>query len=243
LDFVTASSRSGAARTKNKKVAKNREDRVPQGAFRGFDRARLLVEASLLFASILATMFPQTAVALPSYARQTGLGCGMCHTEFPQLTPFGRRFKILGYTLGRSVPEDKRVLGNTQYPTKDQFPPDPTLPVSVQAIATFTHTGADQNIAGSAPNLKPNDNVEFQTASIFYGGAITDHIGAYAQFTYNAQPFGPPVPHLFTWDNLDIRYADTMNIAGMPLVYASLQTIIRRCRIPGILRRPGVTRL
>jgi hypothetical protein len=31
-----------------------------------------------------------------------------------------------------------------------------------------------------------------QTASIFYGGAITDRIGAYAQFTYNAQPFGAP---------------------------------------------------
>ncbi|MBV9564710.1 MAG: cytochrome C, partial [Bradyrhizobium sp.] len=77
----------------------------------------------------------------------------------------------------------------------------------------------DQNIAGSAPYLKPNDNVEFQTASVFYGGAITEHIGAYAQFTYNAQGFGPPVPHLFTWDNLDIRYANTTNIAGMPAVF------------------------
>ena len=39
------------------------------------------------------------AEALPSYARQTGQPCAACHTAFPELTPFGRRFKIGGYTL------------------------------------------------------------------------------------------------------------------------------------------------
>jgi hypothetical protein len=40
------------------------------------------------------------AQALPSFARQTGQPCGTCHTDFPALTPFGRRFKLLGYTTG-----------------------------------------------------------------------------------------------------------------------------------------------
>ena len=40
------------------------------------------------------------AEALPSFARQTGQPCGTCHTDFPALTPFGRRFKLLGYTAG-----------------------------------------------------------------------------------------------------------------------------------------------
>ena len=40
------------------------------------------------------------ARALPSFARQTGQPCGTCHTSFPGLTPFGRRFKLLGYTTG-----------------------------------------------------------------------------------------------------------------------------------------------
>jgi hypothetical protein len=40
------------------------------------------------------------AQALPSYARQTGQPCAACHTAFPELTPFGRRFKIGGYTMG-----------------------------------------------------------------------------------------------------------------------------------------------
>src|SRR5271157_1361083 len=39
------------------------------------------------------------AEALPSYARQTGQPCAACHTIIPELTPFGRRFKIGGYTL------------------------------------------------------------------------------------------------------------------------------------------------
>jgi hypothetical protein len=196
---------------------------------RGYASARLLLGLALILMAF-AIAIPQQASALPSYARQTGLGCGTCHTEFPQLTPFGRRFKIGGYTLGYATAAVSAKPGYSPFPTKAQ--PDgalakepPTIgewvpPVSVQVISSFTHTATPMNTAGSAPYLKANDNFEpVQTASIFYGGAITDHIGAYAQFTYNAQPFGAPVPHLYTWDNLDVRYANTTNIAGMPVVY------------------------
>src|ERR1700693_4314832 len=44
--------------------------------------------------------FTRRAAALPSFARQTGQPCGKCHTDFPALTPFGRQFKLGGYTLG-----------------------------------------------------------------------------------------------------------------------------------------------
>ena len=36
---------------------------------------------------------------VPSFSRQTGLACSACHFQFPQLTPFGRLFKLNGYTL------------------------------------------------------------------------------------------------------------------------------------------------
>ena len=36
---------------------------------------------------------------VPSFARQTGLACSACHYQFLQLTPFGRKFKLNGYTL------------------------------------------------------------------------------------------------------------------------------------------------
>ena len=43
------------------------------------------------------------ASALPSFARQTGQTCSTCHTAFPQLTPYGRRFKLGGYTAGGGI--------------------------------------------------------------------------------------------------------------------------------------------
>ncbi len=43
---------------------------------------------------------PQPASALPCFAMQTGQPCAACHTAFPELTPFGRLFKLSGYTAG-----------------------------------------------------------------------------------------------------------------------------------------------
>ena len=49
----------------------------------------------------VALALAATAVqAVPSYARQTGQGCVACHVSFPELTPYGRWFKLSGYTIG-----------------------------------------------------------------------------------------------------------------------------------------------
>ena len=61
--------------------------------------APTVVLVAALFA-VIATMFMTPARALPSFARQTGQPCGACHTDFAGLTPYGRRFKINGYTNG-----------------------------------------------------------------------------------------------------------------------------------------------
>ena len=64
--------------------------------------ARVVIEASvvIILGDWLSVGFAPPAQALPSFARQTGQPCGTCHTDFPALTPFGRRFKLLGYTTG-----------------------------------------------------------------------------------------------------------------------------------------------
>jgi hypothetical protein len=45
------------------------------------------------------------AYALPSFARQTGQSCAACHVngQWPQLTPWGRFFKLSGYTAGKQL--------------------------------------------------------------------------------------------------------------------------------------------
>ncbi len=47
----------------------------------------------------LGLLGSSSAMAITSYARQTGLPCSSCHTIPPELTPFGRAFKLNGYTM------------------------------------------------------------------------------------------------------------------------------------------------
>ena len=42
------------------------------------------------------------ADAVPSFARQTGQECPACHVSWPELTPYGRFFKVTGYTIGKT---------------------------------------------------------------------------------------------------------------------------------------------
>jgi len=160
------------------------------------------------------------AQALPSFARQTGQPCGTCHTDFAGLTPFGRLFKIGGYTLGGGK------YRTTLFPSSDDS--DETKkkewvpPIAMMSIIGFTHTQADQ-----APPTAPystNNNTVVSPVSFFWGGAITDHVGAFAQLTYNAAPLGgagtdPYGSHTWTWDNTDVRFADSTAIGKFNVTY------------------------
>jgi hypothetical protein len=150
--------------------------------------ARMAVAASLAGAAFLLVAAP--AQALPSFARQTGQECAACHNGFPELTPYGRLFKLNGYTFQG---------GTSALP-----------PLAVMAIPSFTHTQADQP-GGAAPHFGPNDNFAF-TGSLFYGGGITANLGAFAQVTYDE------VARRVAWDNTDIRYARAVNLGGRELV-------------------------
>ena len=55
-----------------------------------------------LISALLLLGLPNHASALPTFARQTGQSCVACHAggQFPELTPYGRIFKLTGYTIG-----------------------------------------------------------------------------------------------------------------------------------------------
>src|SRR6266849_771479 len=57
-----------------------------------------LASTALILLSLFGAIGP--AQAVPSYARQTGQECIACHVSFPELTPYGRYFKLTGYTIG-----------------------------------------------------------------------------------------------------------------------------------------------
>jgi hypothetical protein len=167
----------------------------------------------------LTVAFAPPAQALPSFARQTGQPCGACHTDFPGLTPYGRRFKIGGYTYGGGryrttlFPDS----GDSARDDKKKWVP----PISMMSIIGLTHTQVDQP-PPTAP-YSGNDNVVVSPLSFFWGGAITDHIGAFAQLTYAGQPLGgfggDPFGHTWGWDNTDIRFADSASFGKFDVTY------------------------
>ena len=193
--------------------------------------SRVIFALTTCLATLATIALTRTAQALPSYARQTGQPCGTCHTDFPALTPFGRRFKLLGYTIGggafRTTPLGSRdvsdlaeyarsIDGSYKGESQDKIW---VPPISMMAILGYTHTQAP--LPPPTDPYKPNDNVVLSPVSLFYGGAITDHIGAFAQVTYNAPPAGGlgPFDHTWTWDNTDIRFAHTMKIGNFDVIY------------------------
>jgi hypothetical protein len=191
----------------------------------------LITAVGLVFAlaSLLTIGFASPAKALPSFARQTGQPCGTCHTDFPALTPFGRRFKLLGYTVGggpfRTTPFPAFATANDSQSTaekmrayakaidsgrSDSDDKDYVPPISMMAIVGFTHTQAPQS-QPTAP-FAQNDNTILSPFSGFWGGAITDHIGAFTQVTWSA-------PGPWSWDNTDFRYANTAHAGPFDFIY------------------------
>ena len=212
---------------------------------RRFRNCGLFAAAAIVvvLAGFLTIGFSSPAQALPSFARQTGQPCGTCHTDFPALTPYGRRFKLLGYTAGggefRTTPFSSRTANDARAEldklrgyVKTLDPVDPNQqreyvpPVSMMAIVGYTHTQGP-TVAPPTDPYKANDNVVLTPFSGFWGGAITDHIGAFAQVTYSApDPLsglsGTPADqfkHTWSWDNADVRFASTTSIGALDVVY------------------------
>jgi hypothetical protein len=134
------------------------------------------------------------AHAVPSFAEQTGQPCAACHVGAfgPQLRQFGRDFKLNGYTA---------TDGTNHFP-----------PIAASVQTSFTHTQASQP-GGAARWFAPNDNVAVDQISLYYGGAISRHWGAFIQVTYDG------VARQLQWDNTDIRYAREKHIFGIDTVW------------------------
>ncbi len=181
------------------------------GRLRGkfsFLTGALLIAALAAAAATIVVVSSNEARALPSFARQTGQPCGACHTDFPQLTPFGRRFKLGGYTLmgGEQTDIYKKTFGGSS----NWIPP-----LSIMGVVGYTHTQADQDTTGQP--IASNNNFIAQAFSVFYGGALTDNIGAFIQATYSYPPNS--LNNNFTWDNADVRYANTATIGKTDITY------------------------
>jgi len=168
-----------------------------------FFRTRMIQTGFLALAIYVSAIAPSHAV--PSYARQTGMACAACHTVFPELTPFGREFKLNGYVLDNM----KQVTGidtsANQTLALNSIPP---LSLMLQVSYTRTNKALPDSAVSGA--LAKNGDLLFpQQASFFYAGKIAEGLGAFLQLTYDG------AGDHFGFDNTDVRYAHHLSFGGV----------------------------
>ena len=156
------------------------------------------VSAALALA--LITLLPEQAGAIPLFNRQTGQNCVACHAggQFPELTPYGRLFKLTGYTIGER-----------------------TIPVSAMAVLSYSKVADTSKSDDSSADFQKNRSLIFPTASLFLGGKISDNVGAFAQITYDRYATQSDTGQFHghsNADNIDIRYADRFIDATQDLI-------------------------
>ena len=136
-------------------------------------------------------LLPGLVQAIPAFNRQTGQNCVACHAggQFPELTPYGRMFKLTGYTIGQRT----------------------ILPISAMALASVSKVANTAKSDDPAGDFQKNGSLIFATASLLGGGRLTDNIGAFVQVTYDnfaTQSADGAFHGHSNADNIDIRYAD-----------------------------------
>jgi hypothetical protein len=147
---------------------------------------------AILGALLALSVWTAPAQAVPAFAVQTGQPCQQCHVGGfgPQLTPYGRTFKLNGYTQ-RSTPFN--------------------LPLAGMAVVSYVRTAKKQDEPPAA-HFRDNDNFALDQVSVFFAGGFGKHFGAFAQATYDG------VSRTFAWDNLDLRAVTTLKVRSADVV-------------------------
>ncbi len=171
-----------------------------------FKKMKLTVLGAVFFIFTFAST--GNAYGIPTYARQTGMACAVCHTVFPQLTSFGRLFKLNGYTLTGI----KTIVAKSPSLKDGDKDVDLLRILSIAPVSLAIKTGVT-NLAKTMPGTQ-NNSVEFpQSASLYYGGQISPHLGAFIQITLDGES------GTFGMDMVDFRYTNNTTIGKTPLLY------------------------
>ena len=138
----------------------------------------------------------------PSFARQTGLACNVCHTHYPELTATGRAFKLNGYVLRTADSIQGRNPGGQQNMLLNLV-----TPVSFMFQTSYTATKKAQPGTQNGVIFFPDQ------LSLFTGGEITPHVGGFLQITFDPQSGSLGL------DNADFRYANHTTVFGGHTTY------------------------
>jgi hypothetical protein len=170
------------------------------------ERKRTRAPGAISWLSLLLILaITGSAHAVPSFARQTGQNCVACHAggQFPELTPYGRYFKMTGYTIGER-----------------------TIPLSVMGVMSYAKVRDTTKSDDRAADFQKLGSPLFASGSLFLAGKATDNIGAFVQVTYDnysgqalsADGGNGRFQGHSGADNMDFRYADHFIDASRDLI-------------------------
>ena len=145
--------------------------------------------------------------ALPSFTEQTQQPCASCHLNFGELTPVGRKFKLMGYARGNRV-----------------------TPLSVNGTVSLTKISNTDSSVDPSVSLPKNGKVLPEELNVFVAGKITDQVGSNLKLTANAintTPLfassgvqtGTKVGKDVFLDNSEIRFAQSGQLNKTPMVW------------------------
>jgi len=151
--------------------------------------------------ALAASLAPMSAQALPAFARQTGQNCVSCHAggQFPELTPYGRLFKLTGYTMGARA-----------------------LPLAVMGVIGDAKVANTSKSDNPGADFQKNGQPVLSSASLFIAGKVTDNIGLFSQISYDnyaTQDANGNFHGHSGADNVDLRFADRFIDAKSDLIY------------------------
>lgn len=159
----------------------------------GIGKRRALSAVFLIYAFVI----PNVAKSIPSYSRQTGLSCANCHTAVPNLTPFGRDFKLHGYVNATAqLISDHQSTSDTvgQGRTILEFPSTPMVSARISSRWNYQSGGdgglvphgvvsAGQGFISSPDGYGDKDVLNYLAgSSIYIAGEISPHLGSFIEF-------------------------------------------------------------
>ncbi len=148
--------------------------------------------------AVCLLMLAANASAIPSYSRQTGLSCSNCHTVYPNLTPFGRDFKLHGYinNTTQSISAHQSAADTAaQGRTTLEFPAVPMVSARISSRWNY-QSGSDgglvphgvvsagQGFISSPDGYGDKDILNYLAgSSIYIAGEISPHLGGFIEFS------------------------------------------------------------
>lgn len=159
---------------------------------------RTVLRAAVLAMGVGLVAHP-SAQAVPSMGRQTGYQCARCHTVFPELTQFGRQFKLGAFSMTGDKWDAKSLAER--------------IPLSGAVMVSRTSTNST-SAGGASPDEFPQDRRTIaQTVAGYYGGRITENSGALVQYNYDG------IERRWGMEMFDARYGRGTQVGGKELAW------------------------